>query len=340
MPPENAIATLGWVARAAGIANKSYRGAAEDWLLASGAPERVQRIVKSPIGAGTTTDSDLGAYGISIGTWSDSLRTRSVFYRLLADSAFTRAPVRTRVGMMTSTATGAMVPEGESVPVSRATLANILLAPTKVSALIVVTDTLLHDVSAAGQSLFNRELGGAISDAVDAAFLAMIVSTSTTSNASTGTQAVDAKHDLRTALLSVPAVGNAKLYWVCAPDVAKRASTLEGGGLDAFPAMSATGGEMANLPAIVSSGVPSGELYLVDASGIAADGGPATVGASNQAAILMDTAPVMSSATPTPAQMISMFQTNSTALKADAWIAAQVLRDDAVAVVTGITWGG
>ena len=52
---------------------------------------------------------------------------------------------------------------------SRVTIDNVLLTPIRVSALIVCTDTLLANVSAAGQSLFNRELGGAISDAVDAA---------------------------------------------------------------------------------------------------------------------------------------------------------------------------
>ena len=147
-------------------AHSSYRGAAEDWLAANHAPERALRIIKAPVGAGTTTDSDLGAYGLSI--IADSLRTRSVFYRLLADSAFIRAPVRTRVGMATSTATAAVVPEGEAIPVSRVTLGNVLLEPVKASALIVVTDTLLRDVSAGGQSLFNRELAGAISDAVTA----------------------------------------------------------------------------------------------------------------------------------------------------------------------------
>jgi hypothetical protein len=341
MPTESAIATLGWVARAKAIASKSYHEAAEDWLAANHAPERARLIVKAPIGAATTGDSDLADYGISLGAWSDSLRTRSVFYRLLADSAFTRAPVNTRVGMMTSAPTGAVVPEGSAIPVSRATLANVLLSSVKVSALIVCTDSLLRDVSAAGQSLFNRELAGAISDAVDAAFLELVVNTGTTSTASTGPTATDAKHDLRTALLAVNTVGAAKLYWVAAPDVAKRASTLaDTVGGDAFAAMSATGGEMANLPALVSSGVPAGSLYLLDGSGIVADGGPVTVTATGQGDVLMETAPTMDTTTPTAAQLVNMFQTNSTALKAHAWFAAEVLRDDAVAVVTSINWGG
>lgn len=207
--------------------------------------------------------------------------------------------------------------------------------------MIVVTDTLLLDISAAGQTLFNNKSKGAVSDAVDGAFLDAIVDTGTTSTASSGNTVLDAKADLRAALMAVNSVGTARLYWVAAPDVAKMASVLTNGGLDAFPAMSASGGEMANLPAIVSSGVPDGNLYLIDASGIAADGGPVTVATSSQADVLMDTAPPMNSTTPTAAAaMVSMFQSNSTALKADAWFGAQVLRDDAVAVITGIAWGG
>ena len=137
--------------------------------------------------------------------------------------------------------------------------------------------------------------------------------------------------------MAVNTVGQAKLYWIAAPDVAKMASILDP---DVFPAMSASGGEIANLPAVVSSGVPDGSLYLIDGSGIAADGGAVTVSASSQADILMDTQPSMDATTPTPASMVSMFQSNSTALKADAWFGVQVLRDDAVAVIEGISWGG
>jgi hypothetical protein len=53
----------------------------------------------------------------------------------------------------------------------------------------------------------------------------------------------------------------------------------------------------------------------------------------------MDTAPSMDSDTPAPAQMVSLWQTNSTGLLANTWAAAQVLRADAAAVITGIAWG-
>ena len=78
------------------------------------------------------------------------------------------------------------------MPLSRVTLQNLQLEPIRVSALIVCSDELLRDVCAAGQQLLNRELAGAVSDAVDAAWLDLIVSTGTTSNASAGATAVNA----------------------------------------------------------------------------------------------------------------------------------------------------
>jgi hypothetical protein len=232
--------------------------------------------------------------------------------------------------MVTSSPTAGVVAEGAGIPVSRVVLNNVVLAPIKAAALIVVTTELLLDVGAAGQACFSRELQSVVAAAVDTAFVD-VIDTGTTPITSTGPN-----KDLRAALTAVNSAGIARLYWLAAEDVAKFASTLATS-WPAFLAASATGGEMANLPMIASSGVPSGTLYLVDATGIAADGGPVTVDVSTQADVLMDTAPSMNSTTPTAAAMTSMFQTNSTALKALAVFGAAKIRGNAVAVVTGIT---
>ena len=132
--------------------------------------------------------------------------------------------------------------------------------------------------------------------------------------------------------------GSSKLYWIAGVDVAKRASTLaDTAGGDAFAAMSAMGGELANLPCIVSSGIATNSLVLIDASGIAVDGGsPPAVSASTNASVQLNTVP---DSPPTAATVASsMFQLNMTALRADAWFAVQPIRDDAVAVITGIAW--
>jgi hypothetical protein len=332
MQPEttSAIAVLSWVARAKAVAQKSSFDDAVHWIAANRAPEQAQRIYKASIGAGSTTNSTLGSEGIAIGPFSDAMRTVSAFFRILSDNGFTRVPMETRVGMVTSSPTAGVVAEGAGIPVSRVTLNNVLLQPIKAAALIVVTNELLLNVSAAGQACFSRELQSVVAAAVDTAFVD-VIDTGTTPITSTGPN-----KDLRAALTAVNSAGIARLYWVASEDVGKFGSTLATS-WPAFLAASATGGELANLPMLVSSGVPSGTLYLVDATGIAADGGPVTVDISTQADVLMDTAPPMNSTTPTPATVVSMFQTDSTALKALAIFGAAKLRANAVAVITGIT---
>lgn len=340
MPPEiSPLALLAWDGRRKAIASKTSPYEAQEWLAAH-APEAVRRVLqKTAIGAGSTTDSTLGGEGTSIALFSDTLRTKSIFFRLMSDSAFARTPFHVRAGVVTGTAAGAAVAEGASVPVGKITLNNVLLLPQKACALIVVTDELLRNLSSAGQSLFSRELAGAIAESVDLAFLSSVAS-GITPITSAGTSATNAKHDLRTALLQVSGIGSEKLYWCAAVDVAKKASALDAAGLDAFPAMSAAGGEMAALPCLVSSGIPAGNLYLLDGSQIAADATAPTIQASTESDILMDSTPSGSSAVPTPGTMVSMFQTDSTALMATCWFGAQRLRTSAVAVVNSINWGG
>jgi hypothetical protein len=64
----------------------------------------------------------------------------------------------------------------------------------------------------------------------------------------------------------------AAYFFLIAADVAIAAATLQDvSGQFVFPGMSITGGEMLGVPAIVSGAVPEGSIYLIDASGIAAD---------------------------------------------------------------------
>ncbi len=341
MQTESAIATLGWVARARAIAKKTFTDEAANWLAANGAPERARRIfAKAGVPAGSTASSDVGEFGVT--SWADtSLQTSSAFFRILADNAFYPAVFNKRVGISSTPATGSIVAEGDAVPLSPVSMQTIRVPGRKAASLIVLTDTLLNDVSSGGQQLLNRELVAAVSAAVDGAFLDMITSTGTTSNASSGNTADDAWSDLRVAMSAVSATGNARLYVICAPDVAVRAATLSTtGGAQVFVAASPSGGELVNVPMLVSSGIPSGTLLVVNAAAIAAAGGPLDVRESRQSAVAMADDPTMDSTTPTGASMVSLWQSNLIGLMATAIFGAQALRDDAVAEITGIAWGG
>lgn len=332
----SALATLGWVARAKAVVSKRGYDDAVSFLAAQHLPAPVARIAKAAIGA-AVTGPGLGTpfEGIAIGPFSDSMRTASAFYRLWSDGALTKIPMMRRVGMVTSApAAVGVVAEGAAVPLSKIVIGNLILSPIKCAGLIALSDELLLAVDAGGQAMFSRQLQAVLSAAVDTAFVD-VIDTGTTPIASVGPT-----KDLRAALAAVNMAGIARPYWIAAQDVGKFASTLATF-FPAFQAASSVGGELANLPLLVSSGVPNGTLYLVDAAGIAADAEPPTVAVSTNADLQMDTAPSGSSATPTAASMVSMFSTNSTAVKATAIFGSAKLRSDAVAVITSIsstTW--
>ncbi len=151
-----------WLARTLAIRSKALVGDADAWIEAN-APAPVQRILKAQVAAGTTLDPEWGGaaagdYKNTVAAFVDSLRTASIYFRLLSDNGFVRVPLQRRVAITTATASGWIVGEGKPVPLSRLSLQNQLLQPHRAAALIVVTDELVGDVSAAGQALFVREL--------------------------------------------------------------------------------------------------------------------------------------------------------------------------------------
>jgi capsid protein len=339
-PPEPVTAIVPWTLRGELWAGRSNRREAIDKMIDAGAPAAAVRLVeKAPVGSFGTTDTD---YKTALAAFAETMRTTSAFFRLLADRAFVSVPLNVRVGITRtpSQVVAGTVDEAKAKPMAPLGMLTFVLAPVKAAVLGAVTTELLDDISSEGQTHFANELKSAVAMAVDAKFLSL-VSAGVTPITSAGATALNAKHDLRTALLQVGSDGPSRLYWVCASNVAKMASTLtDTAGLDAFSSVSASGGELAALPVVVSSAVPPGSLYLVNGAGIAAAANAIELRASRQASILMNTAPVMDSSTPTPATLVSMWQSNTVAYLAECQFGALPLRTDVCAVVQSINWGG
>ena len=116
-----------------------------------------------------------------------------------------------------------------------------------------------------------------------------------------------------------------------------------------FPDMTMTGGTfLGGVPVVVSDSVPhntaGGTAILVNAPEIlVADEGGFDIAMSRDASLLMtDTSPQtdQDSVTPNPATaMVSMFQTNSVAFRAERAIGWLRARTTAVAYVTAVNWG-
>jgi HK97 family phage major capsid protein len=335
LDPSHEFAIL---ARCVGRARGSLVRAAE---IAEAMPggQRVAGVLRSAIAAGTVADAVwagplVGYQAVATG-FLESLRPLSAFDRMLGDGAMRRVPLKTRLAVSSIAAVGAEVGEWQAVPVSSLAVAGPGLNPRKVQALIAVTNEVLDGAGTAGAALLARELRAGVASASDGAFLAGLVTTSTATITGTASPLAD----LGAALETVNISATGKPYLVVDVHTANRLATkATTGGDQAFPGMTPSGGELAGVPVLVSDQAPAADsngyaAMLIDASAIVGDSDTVAVDASEQAALQLLTDPA-GGAQP----MVSMFQTNSTALLATRWFGFELIRSSGVAVVTGAAW--
>lgn len=306
---------------------------------ASPGDERVARILRSAVAAGTMADAawagDLAGYGIIAAGFIESLRSLSVFDRMFSDGAIRRIPLRTRLAVATSAIVGSEVGEGANIPVNSMAFAASGLDARKVQALIAVTNEVLDGTTSAGAALLANELRGGVASATDAAFLAGLV----TSNTITIAGSASPLADLGNLLDVVNTKGAGKPYLMVAPRTANRLATkATTGGEQAFPGMTPNGGEIAGVPVLVSDQAPAPDssghgAILIDGSAIVGDSDTVAVDASENAALQLASNPASGAQ-----QLVSMFQTNSTALLATRWFGFELIRDSGVAVLSGAAW--
>ena len=106
------------------------------------------------------------------------------------------------------------------------------------------------------------------------------------------------------------------------------------------------GGFLAGIPVITSqycndaSGGAGNLVILLNASDIfLADDGAVTVDVSDQVSLQMSNTPTINSATATGASLVSMWQTNSLAIRAERFINWKKRRASAVAYMDDVNWG-
>jgi hypothetical protein len=303
-----------------------------------GATSRAAQVVKAALDAlGTNTIdaiSDEGAASEFFGAVTQS----SVIGKL---SGLRRVPLRVRT-LTALGATASWVGEGQAKAMTSLSFSAASLDPKRVVGLTVCTNELLRDPSLSAEALIRADLTRAVVEAIDSAFVASATlpdaPTSITASAPAIPATADPSEDLRD--LFAAADGDLSVsYLITDPTTAVSLSGAD------RPRAGARGGDVLGIPLIASRSVPSGSIILVDPTGIALGEGPAVGRVSRQASILMDTAPGMASVQagspsgPVSAQLVSMFQTNSVALLVERAIAWQVVRSDAVALITGAAYG-
>lgn len=303
-------------------------------------PPRVKRVLRAAVGSAGTGDAGWGLaeYGQIVSAFVDGLRASGIFDRLLGDAAMRRVPLRTRLGVIVVGATAQSTSEGAPKPVTRVALSAEALDPVKASTILAVTDELVRMLDGAAMATLSRELRAAVTAATDSVFLGSLL-LAAPSAPSAGFTSGAVLADVRNLLNMVTPTATSRLYLVADPGTARALATMAGADeRPAFPGVGPLGGEIANMPLLVSDQLApdsdGGRLVLIDAAGIAGGYDTITLAASRAASLQLDDAPADGAHSAT-----SLWQTNSRALRAERYFGFKALRENAAAGITGTNYG-
>lgn len=327
-----------------------------------------QYLEKAAVGAGTATDptwagplvqpSNLAADFLA---W---LRPQTIIGQFGQGGipSLRRVPFNIAISGQTSGGLGYWVGEGKAKPLTKFDFDRQTLGWSKAAAISVITEELARFSSPSAEMLVRDGLRDAIVERLDIDFIdpakALVANVSpasitngVTPIVSGGATADDIREDL-IALLGAFVTSNqnvASLVLIMPNAVALALSLVRNSlGQREFDGMSVNGGTLEGIPVIASqyahTAAAGNMLIACNASMIAlADDDAVTVEASREASLEMSDAPIgVSGPVPTsPAtSLVSMWQTNSIALRAERFINWKKLRTGAVSFINHLAWGG
>lgn len=269
--------------------------------------------------------------------FAEFVRPQTILGRL---QGLRRVPPRTRMVAATGSTTAYWIGEAQPAPISRMTFTtNDTLQTLWLAAVAVTTRELLTSSSPSAESILSRDLAAAAVAALDSAFIdpdnagtanvkPASITNGVTPITSTGATLSAIDTDLEDVVMALSDAGSTLEFatWIMRPRTAVYLSRLRGtGGALAFPGMTARGGTLLGMPAITSTGVPvesgspgdgDSSIVLLDPSQILlADDGGGDIELSMHGSLQMLDNPTNDAATPTPTTMVSLFETDSAAIK-------------------------
>jgi len=296
-----------------------------------GANQGVAEILRTAVDIGTSTDGDwaapISAYS---NAFAASLIGLNAFDTILAANAFQRTPLKSRITCVVLAATGDSPGEGVPKPISKFTLGQATLEPTKTACIVVVSDEVAKLSGEAAFTWLSDQLRNGLAKATDLKFLADI-GTDGDSIASTGTTPSAISNDLATAAALLDLGANSKIFLIApAKWIRVVALTRTSGGAPAFPDLRILGGSISGITVLPSDGL-SDKAVVLDAAQCAVDAGPITFDKATQAALALDDDPSGGGQ-----QLTSLWQNNLTALRLERWWGFKLLSSDAAVTITNL----
>jgi HK97 family phage major capsid protein/HK97 family phage prohead protease len=320
---------------------------------------------KAAVAAGTTT------HALWAGPLVDPTNLTSEFLEFLRPQtiigkfgrngvpALRSVPFNIRVTGRSTGGTGYWVGQGAAKPLTAWEFNAQTLAFTKVAAIAVITQELARFSAPSAEMLVRDGLRDVCVERIDIDFVdpgnagvANVQPASITNGVTALSSAGTTADNVRTDIISLVAafitanVDPSGLVIIMPNTLALALSILVNSlGQPEFPGMTMNGGVLSGIPVITSQHAAnaSGAGNLVIAVNtrdvFLADDNEVTIDASTEASLEMDNAPTQSSATPTETTVVSMFQTNSIALRAERFINWAKMRTSAVVYMDDVNWG-
>ncbi len=327
---------------------------------------RVVNTLKAAVAAGTTTDSTWAAplveYNQFAGDFVEFLRPQTIIGRFGQGGvpSLRAVPFNVNIRAQTSGGEGYWVGQGAPKPITKFDFENIYLPWAKVANIAVITEELLRFSNPSAELLVRDSLAAALIARLDIDFVdqgkvavANVSPASITSDVvaipATGTgTAADIRTDVK-ALMGAYITANITPttgVWIMSASTALALSLMMNAlGQREFPDVTMLGGTFMGLPVITSEHVVSGTsgsiVILANASDIwLSDDGQVVLDASREASLqMLDNPTNNSTGSTTATSMVSMFQTNSVAIRAERWINWKKRRSAAVQVLDNVSWG-
>lgn len=316
---------------------------------------KLHHVLKSAVGAGSTTDPTWAASLVEYQEYAQDfiefLRPQTVIGRFGQGGipALRSVPFNVRIPAQTSGGSANWVGQGKAKPLTKFDFESITFGFAKVAAIAVLTDELIRFSNPAADALVRNALAEAVIARLDTDFIDPAkaetagVSPASITNGITAIPSTGNPDDDAAAAFATFVTANLQptgAVWLMSSTNALALSMRKNAlGQKEYPEMTLLGGTFQGLPVIVSQYVGN-RLVLVNAPDIyLADDGGVAVDMSSEASLEMESEPTGDSMTPTPVEMVSMFQTNSVAIRAERWINWKRRRTAAVAVISGVNYG-
>ncbi|MHC9284033.1 phage major capsid protein [Pseudomonas aeruginosa] len=330
---------------------------------------RLQGIMKAAVAAGTTTSptwaGNLVDYQNLTSEFVEFLRPRTIVGQFGATGvggiqipSLRRVPFNVRIPGKTAAGRAQWVGEGYRKPATSSAYEAQTLKWAKIAAFSVITDELDRFSDPSVQTLVRDDLAEAVIERMDEDFVDPAKAV--------GTGASESPASVTNGVTPIPSSGNdadavradlANLWaeadttnlpggsavYITDAKTARALSMMQNPlGQPEYGSVTPLGGSINGTPLIVSNYVPSdssGSLFILAfASEIyLADDGMVNIDVSREATVFLDDA--AATATPTAAQLVSLWQTNQLGIRAERYVRWQKRRPQAVAYLSGVNWG-